>query len=61
MVFFGWFSRFSKSRGRNMDSSYRVAICRKDTSTFSQMQRLEKCNLVLILIAGLAFSRNRKD
>lgn len=48
-------------KGRNMDSSYRMAICLKDTSTFSQMGRLEKCNLVLILIAGLAFSRNGRD
>ena len=48
-------------KGRNMDSSYRRAICLKDTSTHSQMGGLEKCNLVLILIAGFAFSRNRRD
>lgn len=44
-----------------MNSSYRVATCSEDISTFSQMQGLEKCNLVLILTAGFAFSRNKKD
>lgn len=61
MVFISWFYTWSKSREGSVDSSYRVAICREDISTFSQIQGLEKCNLVFIFIAGLAFLRNKKD
>ena len=61
MAFIRWFSRRSKIGEGNVDSSYGVAVGREDISTFSQMQGLEKCNLVFIFIAGLAFSRNKKD